>query len=503
MKSSFSCLPALVIALLTAGLSACHRSASQPTLPTPLAQDPLIQVYTNHEPASRYTEPYRNITRAGDNLEQVIIDLILSAQTSIDVAVQEFRLPNLAKALAEKLRQGVRVRVVLENTYSRPYSSLPPSEVASLPARERSRYNEARKLIDLNDDGVLTPAEISQRDALVMLDQAGIPRIDDTADGSAGSNLMHHKFVVVDNRQVIVTSANFTTSDVHGDFSQPDSRGNANNMLKIEDPDLAQAFTEEFNILWGDGPGGRRNSRFGVKKPYRPARSFMVGDTLVELQFSPTSKSIDWSRSTNGLIGKTLNSATASTDLALFVFSEQRLVDILANRHRQGTQVRALVDPSFAYRPYSEVLDMFGVTLADENCKIEPTNRPWTNPITTAGVPGLPPGDLLHNKFGVVDQQTVITGSHNWTDAANIGNDETLLVVHSPIVAAHYQREFERLYARSVLGLPPFIKKKIERQQQQCRRLPAQLGSSRVSAHPQSGAASLRRHGKKTLDSQR
>jgi phosphatidylserine/phosphatidylglycerophosphate/cardiolipin synthase-like enzyme len=52
---------------------------------------------------------------------------------------------------------------------------------------------------------------------------------------------------------------------------------------------------------------------------------------------------------------------------------------------------------------------------------------------------------LLHNKFGIIDQETVITGSHNWTEAANKGNDETVLVVHSAIVAAHYQREFERL----------------------------------------------------------
>lgn len=72
----------------------------------------------------------------------------------------------------------------------------------------------------------------------------------------------------------------------------------------------------------------------------------------------------------------------------------------------------------------------------------------------------MPPGDLLHHKFGLVDGHTVITGSHNWTDAANRGNDETVIVVHNPIVAAHYQREFERLYTNAILGVPPAVQKK-------------------------------------------
>ena len=45
------------------------------------------------------------------------------------------------------------------------------------------------------------------------------------------------------------------------------------------------------------------------------------------------------------------------------------------------------------------------------------------------GVPILPKGDLLHDKFAVIDNKTVITGSHNWSEAANHGNDETLIVI--------------------------------------------------------------------------
>jgi competence ComEA-like helix-hairpin-helix protein len=80
----------------------------------------------------------------------------------------------------------------------------------------------------------------------------------------------------------------------------------------------------------------------------------------------------------------------------------------------------------------------------------------------------LPKGDVLHHKFGIVDKQTVITGSHNWSEVANTNNDETLLVIHSPVVAAHFEREFGRLYAKAVLGIPARVQQKIQAQQKQC-----------------------------------
>ena len=454
-------------AFLGISLSACQSEEVQTLRPSPLPQDPQIQVYTNHEPASSYTEPYRLITRDGDNLEQIMIDAIASARSTVDVAVQEFRLPGIAQALADRQKAGVRVRLILENTYARPLSSFTTEELNRMEKRDRDRAEETRRIIDQNGDGQLSQDEINSRDALIVLDRANVPRIDDTADGSSGSNLMHHKFVVVDGQTMIVTSANFTTSDVHGDFKSPHSRGNANNLLKIQSPALATVFTEEFNLMWGDGPGGKLNSLFGVKKPFRPARPVMVGNTKVEVQFSPTSRSVPWQQSSNGLIGQTVGDATKSVSMALFVFSDQQLVDLLETTHQRQVEIKALIDPGFAYRSYSEALDMMGITLA-ENCKYEADNHPWKRAIATVGVPRMPPGDLLHHKFGIVDQQTVITGSHNWTKAANGGNDETLLVIHNPMVAAHYQREFERLYTNAIVGVPPAIKKKAEAQAQEC-----------------------------------
>ncbi|MBX9257708.1 competence protein ComE [Desmonostoc muscorum CCALA 125] len=455
------------IFLLIFPLAGCQRVQSSNKLLSALPQDPLVQVYFNHSQSWEYKELYRQQTRLGDDLEKQIVDTISQAKSTVDVAVQELRLPKVAQALVDRQKAGVKVRLILENTYSRSWSSFTPEEVEKLDKRERQRYQEFRQFIDINHDNQLTPTEINQRDALIILQNAKIPSLDDQADGSAGSSLMHHKFVIVDNRIVIITSANFTLSDTFGDYTNPSTLGNANNLLQIDSPELASLFTEEFNIMWGDGPGGKPDSRFGLQKPLRLPKQITLDKTKITVQFSPTSPTEAWTNSSNGLIGKTLDSARGSIDLALFVFSEQRLANILENRHQQNVQIRALIEPQFAYRPYSEALDMMGVALSNK-CKYEVDNHPWQNPITTVGVPVLPKGDLLHHKFAVIDNQTVITGSHNWSDAANNRNDETLIVIESPIVAAHYVREFARLYAKIKPGLPPTIQQKIKVQQTQC-----------------------------------
>lgn len=449
-----------------------QSSAVPPSLSpslAPLPQDPLIQVYFNHSQAATYTEPYRQQQRYGDDLEQIVVDAISQARSSIDVAAHELNLPRIAQALRDKHQAGVTVRVIVENSYRRALSSLTQQEIQQLDERNSKKYQEFVQLIDQDGNQQLSPTEIAQRDAITILQTGQVPLIDDTADGSKGSDLMHHKFIVIDQQLVLVGSANLTLSDVHGDFAYPDSRGNANHFLKITSPVLARAFTDEFNLMWGDGAGGQPDSQFGLQKPYRPSQRIALGaGSVITIQFSPTSTRQSWSESVNGLIGKTLSQAKQSVDLMLFVFSEQKLSTLLEMNARQGVQIRGLIDPGFAYRDYSEALDMMGVSLANSQCRYEAENRPWSRPIATIGIPNLPQGDLLHHKVGIVDQRVVITGSQNWSEAANNGNDENLLVIENPMVVAHFEREFDRLYHDAQLGVPPFLQDKIRQQQARC-----------------------------------
>ena len=434
-----------------------------------LPQDPSLEVYFNQREVSgiTYSDPYRKIERSGDNLEAVIIEAINSANSNIDLAVQELQLPEIALALAKRHRSGIKVRVILENQYSRSLSDLTSREIADLDSRERDRYEQYFQLVDVNQDGNLSQKELMTRDALFILRNAGIPVIDDTEDGSKGSGLMHHKFMVIDGQIVITGSANFTLSGIHGDYSNSETRGNANNLLKITNSQVASLFTKEFNYLWGDGEGGREDSQFGLNKLWRSPKTITWDNTVVTVQFSPTSKSQDWSNSTNGLIGKTLDEANSSIDLALFVFSEQKLADILEQKRAAGVKIRALIDRDFAFRYYSEGLDMLGVALSNK-CKYEKENNPWNNSIKDVGIADLTRGDKLHHKFGIVDGNTIITGSQNWSKAANVTNDETVLIIKNSTVAAHFQQEFSRLFSNASLGLPTRIENKIQTQKQKC-----------------------------------
>ncbi|MEA5511415.1 DUF655 domain-containing protein [Crocosphaera sp. UHCC 0190] len=450
------------------GLIACNPSLKIER-PQPLPQDSLIQVYFNQNQAkgADYTDPYRQINRPGDNLEDILINTLNSAQSSVDMAVQEFRLPNLAKALVKQAKKGVKVRVILENSYNQSISQFTPEIVAQMEAREKQRYDQYFEFIDLDNNKLITDEELNKRDALTILNQGNIPIIDDTEDGSKGTGLMHHKFMIVDGKIVIISSANFTLSGVHGDFDAPETRGNANNLLKIQSSELAQIFTEEFNLMWGDGMGGKKDSKFGINKPPRSPKKLTIGTSQVTVKFSPNSSKDNWEITTNGLIGETLNKAQNSVNLALFVFSEQQLANILENKHNQAVEIKALIDPEFAFRSYSEGLDMLGVAVSN-NCQYEKDNKPWTQNINTVGISNLPKGDKLHHKFGIIDDNMIITGSHNWSASANFQNDETLIIIKNPTITAHYLKEFEKLYNNSTLGIPEFINNKIKKDDQNC-----------------------------------
>jgi phosphatidylserine/phosphatidylglycerophosphate/cardiolipin synthase-like enzyme len=434
------------------------QSRSQPeSRPVPLPQAQSLQVYFNHDRSVDFTEPYRQKTRLGTDLAAKLITSINSAQSQIDIAIQEFQLPNIAQALAARSQAGIKVRIILEHNYSRPLSELTAAEIDRFTPRERERYQQFQQLVDIDQNGMLSPAEINQRDALIVIRNAGITIMDDTADGSRGSGLMHHKFMVIDRHQVIVTSANWTMSDIYGDFSRPDSEGNQNNLVQIESSELATAFTTEFDLMWGDGTPASQTSQFKARKPVRPPVEVSVGETRVSVQFSPTSKQQTWADSSNGSISKLLTASQQQVDFALFVFSEPGLSDVLQTQSQKGVKIRGTIDRQFAYREYSSALPLMGI---DPNnlCQTGVSNF---QPLTTIGVPTLPTGDLLHHKFAVIDRQTVITGSHNWSNAANYHNDETLLIIkNNPIVAAHFDREFNRLYAQTIVGLPARLKGK-------------------------------------------
>ena len=431
--------------------------------PDPLPLPAGITVAFNHGSDRHYRSPLHAQQRNGDDLEALLINNIKAAKREILVAVQELSLPRIADALALQHRRGVSVKVVLENTYSTPWSA---EHEAELDGHQRQRRQLLMALADSNRDGQISPEEQRSGDAVAILQAAGIPLLDDTADGSQGSALMHSKYVVIDRRVVITGSTNFTASCIHGDVADRSTRGNVNHLLRLESEELAERFARDFNQMWGDGPGGQSDSRFGLAKHSGPAAQVLVGKTPVEVLFAPHRRN-DPNHGL-ALIANTLTAARERVDLALFVFSAQSLTDVLTELKARGVHLRLLADPGFASRSFSEVLDLLGVAMADRHCKLEADNRPLAEAAEGVGIPRLARGDKLHHKLAVIDGKTVITGSFNWSPSAAHQNDEVLMVIHSPLLAAHFTREMDRLWKGAELGITERLVRKLQENRGRC-----------------------------------
>ena len=68
----------------------------------------------------------------------------------------------------------------------------------------------------------------------------------------------------------------------------------------------------------------------------------------------------------------------------------------------------------------------------------------------------------------MIDGNTVITGSFNWSPSAAHQNDEVLMVIDSPLLAAHFTREIDRLWKGAELGIHTRLERKLQENQKRC-----------------------------------
>jgi phosphatidylserine/phosphatidylglycerophosphate/cardiolipin synthase-like enzyme len=105
----------------------------------------------------------------------------------------------------------------------------------------------------------------------------------------------------------------------------------------------------------------------------------------------------------------------------------------LLDAHKRGVQVQVILDKSQRSEKYSsaDFLANQGVpTMIDANHAI------------------------AHNKVMIIDGETLITGSFNFTKAAQTQNAENLLIILDPALAAMYTQNWEvhRQYSQPYVG---------------------------------------------------
>jgi phosphatidylserine/phosphatidylglycerophosphate/cardiolipin synthase-like enzyme len=112
-----------------------------------------------------------------------------------------------------------------------------------------------------------------------------------------------------------------------------------------------------------------------------------------------------------------LDQATNSVLVQAYSFTSAPIAKALVDAHRRGVQVQVILDHSQRTEKYSE---------ADF--------------LKNNGIPTLIDSQhaIAHNKIMIIDGYVVLTGSFNFTKAAEEHNAENLLVINDPLLARRY-----------------------------------------------------------------
>lgn len=126
-----------------------------------------------------------------------------------------------------------------------------------------------------------------------------------------------------------------------------------------------------------------------------------------------------------------IDSARTTIRLQMYSLTVQEIVNALTRAKGRGVDVRLIVDRGQLHQDHNDSVRVAALASAGI-------------PVTVDTVPG-----LMHNKVMVIDSQTVLTGSFNYTWGAEHWNAENLLVVQDPVLAAEYLRYWNQRAAQS------------------------------------------------------
>ena len=122
-------------------------------------------------------------------------------------------------------------------------------------------------------------------------------------------------------------------------------------------------------------------------------------------------------------IVKEITGAQKSIHIQAYSFTSTAIAKALVEAHGRGVEITVILDKSNRTKNYSAA-DF--VAHAEIPCFIDAQHA------------------IAHNKIMLIDGQTMITGSFNYTKAAETSNAENLLVIHDhPKLYAAYEQNFQ------------------------------------------------------------
>ncbi|MCC6298902.1 MAG: phospholipase [Anaerolineales bacterium] len=137
-----------------------------------------------------------------------------------------------------------------------------------------------------------------------------------------------------------------------------------------------------------------------------------------------------WQNSIEGKLIEKINAAQNSIHIAAFEFDLTPVAEALIAARQRGVDVRWVTDDENGLEADEEPGRGQFAMLSDAGIEVRSDNR----------------SALMHNKFIIFDYQTVWTGSTNLTNNGIFKQENNVIVVHSPVIAAMYEKEFREMW---------------------------------------------------------
>ena len=122
---------------------------------------------------------------------------------------------------------------------------------------------------------------------------------------------------------------------------------------------------------------------------------------------------------------KNINQAESFINIAMYIFTDREIALPLVKARERGVKVRLYMDKDQVDYKYSQ-----SRFLVQKGIKTRVSSNNY----------------IMHNKFAIIDNRILLTGSYNWTFSANHRNDENLMVIDDPEIIEIFQNQFINLW---------------------------------------------------------
>jgi hypothetical protein len=158
----------------------------------------------------------------------------------------------------------------------------------------------------------------------------------------------------------------------------------------------------------------QRIMQFFLKEYYKPKPS------ICEVYFFPSTKN-------EKHLVEMLRTCMKSLDIAIFSLTRDNFAKAVIEVFNRGIKVRVIADDE-CVKNYGS--DVYKLAAAGIPCKTDSSAQYH-----------------MHNKYAIIDESVIITGSFNWTTQAINNNQENLFFYEDKEIAQQYVKEFNKLWS--------------------------------------------------------